>query len=130
MSKRLNAIHTKELQVLRKVKDDVKYLRLYNKILSLNNNREESNQPKILSGSKEDIFAFINNVKDDIDGLLIQKKQSVNNSGYFSSQVSGFVTNRLITQSKDSRGILEDSKVLSQFVADEYLNQHSAFYSS
>lgn len=130
LSKRLNAIHTKELQVLRKVKDDVKYLRLYNKILSLNNNREESNQPKILSGSKEDIFAFINNVKDDIDGLLIQKKQSVNNSGYFSSQVSGFVTNRLITQSKDSRGILEDSKVLSQFVADEYLNQHSAFYSS
>ena len=98
LSKRLNAVYTKEQQVLRKVKDDVKYLRLYNKILSLNNNREESNKPKILSGSKEDIFTFINNVKTDIDELLSQKKQSVNNDGYFSDEVSRFVAAEYLKQ--------------------------------
>lgn len=124
-SNKLNSILMSEKKILNKVHGDNKGLRFYNKIMSLNRGFA-TDKEQILSGNKEDICNFINQVKFEVDKCLSLQQQCLNNESYFSQQVSKIVLQCLVhVNGMDSSKIIRDLGTLSSFVTNEYLKEYS-----
>jgi type I restriction enzyme, R subunit len=122
--KKIREINRRNNMLMRKYRDDEKFVRVHKRILEENARRAISPEKPVISKSEAKVMENLNQVKVMIDDAIYYNVNILGNEPVFNQDVLKAVSVKLYEMNIDAS--LEDRKFVQQKIAEEYLDAYTS----
>lgn len=125
---RLSKIKQRNKNLLKKYRDDAKFVRVHKRICEANEVRRKAGRASIISDSEFEIVYMLGKVKSDVDQKVYDRNDILKKDAYFEQTVAMHIYQSLT--SLNIKPQTDDMEFIKTRISRQYLNQYNATYAT